>query len=72
MDERRYPLSSARYVWIMVLPLYSVMKAVPQSYQKAAVSLGSHPFGAFWKVYVPQTSPGVGAGSLSGSGSPIR
>jgi putative spermidine/putrescine transport system permease protein len=48
----------------MVLPLYSVMKAVPQSYQKAAVSLGSHPFGAFWKVYVPQTLPGVGAGSL--------
>jgi putative spermidine/putrescine transport system permease protein len=26
--------------------------------------LGSHPFGAFWKVYVPQTLPGVGAGCL--------
>jgi putative spermidine/putrescine transport system permease protein len=48
----------------MVLPLYSVMKSVPPSYQKAAISLGSHPFGAFWKVYVPQTLPGVGAGCL--------
>lgn len=48
----------------MVLPLYSVMKSVPATYQKAAISLGSHPFGAFWRVYVPQTLPGVGAGSL--------
>ncbi|CAB3728648.1 ABC transporter permease [Paraburkholderia rhynchosiae] len=48
----------------MILPLYSVMKSVPASYTKAAVSLGSHPFGAFWKVYFPQTLPGVGAGGL--------
>jgi putative spermidine/putrescine transport system permease protein len=48
----------------MILPLYSVMKTVPGSYVKAAVSLGSHPFGAFWKVYFPQTLPGVGAGGL--------
>ncbi|TCG06318.1 polyamine ABC transporter substrate-binding protein [Paraburkholderia steynii] len=48
----------------MILPLYSVMKSVPASYTKAAISLGSHPFGAFWKVYVPQTLPGVGAGGL--------
>lgn len=48
----------------MVLPLYSVMKAVPPTYQRAAVSLGSNPFGAFWKVYVPQTYPGIGAGAL--------
>ncbi|MBM5578207.1 ABC transporter permease [Burkholderia pseudomallei] len=48
----------------MILPLYSVMKSIPPSYQRAAVSLGSHPFAAFWRVYVPQTYPGAGAGAL--------
>lgn len=48
----------------MILPLYSVMKSIPPSYMRAAVSLGSHPFAAFWRVYVPQTTPGVGAGAL--------
>ncbi len=48
----------------MVLPLYSVMQTVPPSYQRAAISLGSHPFAAFWRVYVPQTYPGIAAGSL--------
>lgn len=48
----------------MILPMYSVMKSIPPSYMRAAVSLGSHPFAAFWRVYVPQTYPGVGAGAL--------
>ncbi|NMM38709.1 MAG: ABC transporter permease [Glaciimonas sp.] len=48
----------------MILPLYSVMKSIPPTYMRAAISLGSHPFAAFWRVYVPQTFPGVGAGSL--------
>lgn len=48
----------------MILPLYSVMKSIPSTYQRAAVSLGSHPFAAFWRVYVPLTYPGVGAGAL--------
>ncbi|WP_420358934.1 ABC transporter permease [Burkholderia cepacia] len=48
----------------MILPLYSVMKSIPPTYQRAAVSLGSHPFAAFWRVYVPQTYPGIGAGVL--------
>ncbi|WP_059826517.1 ABC transporter permease [Burkholderia ubonensis] len=48
----------------MILPLFSVMKSIPSTYQRAAVSLGSHPFAAFWRVYVPQTYPGVGAGAL--------
>ena len=48
----------------MILPLYSVMKSIPPTYMRAAVSLGSHPFAAFWRVYVPQTAPGVGAGGL--------
>ena len=48
----------------MILPLYSVMKSISPSTMRAAVSLGSHPFVAFWRVYVPQTAPGVGAGAL--------
>lgn len=48
----------------MILPLYSVMKSVPGTYQRAAVSLGSSPLAAFFRVYVPQTWPGVGAGGL--------
>lgn len=48
----------------MILPLYSVMKGIPRTCQRAAVSLGSHPFAAFWRVYVPQTYPGVAAGAL--------
>lgn len=48
----------------MILPLYSVMKSVPPTYLRAAVSLGSSPLAAFFRVYVPQTYPGVGAGGL--------
>jgi len=48
----------------MILPLYSVMKTVPPTYLRAAVSLGSTPLAAFFRVYVPQTYPGVGAGGL--------
>ncbi len=48
----------------MILPLYSVMKTVPPSYMRAARSLGANQFTAFTRVYMPQTIPGVGAGSL--------
>lgn len=48
----------------MILPLYSVMKSVPSTYVRAAVSLGSAPLAAFARVYIPQTLPGVGAGAL--------
>jgi putative spermidine/putrescine transport system permease protein len=48
----------------MILPLYSVMKSVPPSYLRAAISLGSPPLAAFFRVYVPQTLPGIGAGGL--------
>jgi putative spermidine/putrescine transport system permease protein len=49
---------------VMILPLYSVMKEISPAYQRAAISLGSHPFQAFWRVYAPQTMAGVSAGSL--------
>jgi putative spermidine/putrescine transport system permease protein len=48
----------------MILPLYSVMKNVPPTYLRAAVSLGSSPLAAFFRVYVPQTYPGISAGAL--------
>ena len=48
----------------MVLPIYAVMKAVPPTYVRAALSLGAPPLTAFLRVYLPQTTPGVGAGVL--------
>ena len=48
----------------MVLPIFSVMKTIPPSYVRAAVSLGAHPWLAFWKVYFPNTVPGIGAGAI--------
>ena len=48
----------------MILPLYSVMKSVPTNFVRAAVSLGSPPLAAFFRVYVPQTYPGVASGGL--------
>jgi putative spermidine/putrescine transport system permease protein len=48
----------------MILPLYSVMKGIDPSYVRAALSLGSKPFAAFLRVYLPQTLPGLSAGSL--------
>lgn len=48
----------------MILPLYSVMKTVPANYLRAAISLGSAPLAAFFRIYVPQTYPGIAAGGL--------
>lgn len=48
----------------MILPLYSVMKGIDPAYVRAALSLGSKPFGAFVRVYLPQTLPGLSAGAL--------
>jgi putative spermidine/putrescine transport system permease protein len=48
----------------MILPLYSVMKTIPPSYMRAAKSLGATDWTAFWRVYFPQTIPGVGAGAI--------
>jgi putative spermidine/putrescine transport system permease protein len=48
----------------VVLPLYAVMKSIPPAHMRAALSLGARPAVAFWRVYAPQTLPGVGAGAL--------
>jgi putative spermidine/putrescine transport system permease protein len=48
----------------MILPLFSVMKTIPPSYLRAAKSLGANDWTAFWRVYFPQSVPGVGAGAI--------
>lgn len=48
----------------MILPLFSVMKTIPPSYLRAAKSLGANDWTAFWRVYFPQTIPGIGAGAI--------
>lgn len=48
----------------MILPMYSVMQTIPPSYLQAAKSLGATNWTAFWRVYFPQSVPGIGAGSI--------
>ncbi len=48
----------------MILPMYSVMQTIPPSYLRAAKSLGATNWTAFWRVYFPQSTPGIGAGSI--------
>jgi putative spermidine/putrescine transport system permease protein len=48
----------------MILPLYSVMQTIPETYLRAAKSLGATNWTAFWRVYFPQSVPGIGAGSI--------
>jgi putative spermidine/putrescine transport system permease protein len=47
-----------------ILPILSVMKSIPEGQMRAARSLGAPPHFAFWRVYAPQTLPGVAAGCL--------
>ena len=48
----------------MILPMYSVMSTIPPSYVRAAKSLGATNWTSFWRVYFPQSVPGIGAGSI--------
>lgn len=47
-----------------LLPIYSVMKGISPTYMRAARSLGGGPFYSFFRVYLPLTLPGIGAGCL--------
>ncbi|BCG97924.1 ABC transporter permease [Mesorhizobium sp. 131-2-1] len=47
-----------------ILPIYSVMRSIPTTQLRAARSLGAPPSSAFWRIYAPQTLPGVVAGCL--------
>ena len=46
----------------MILPLYAVMRTISRVYVQAAHSLGANAWVTFWRVYLPQTMPGIGAG----------
>lgn len=48
----------------MVISIFSVMRGISPWYMRAATSLGAHPAWAFITVYIPQTLPGVAAGTL--------
>ncbi len=48
----------------MVLPLYSVMKTISPNYMRAALNLGASPIHAFWKIYMPNSVPGISAGGM--------
>jgi putative spermidine/putrescine transport system permease protein len=48
----------------MILPLYSVMKTISPTYMRAAKSMGASDTLAFWRIYFPNTIPGIGAGSI--------
>ncbi|QIG48078.1 ABC transporter permease [Nordella sp. HKS 07] len=47
-----------------LLPIYGVMKGISPSYMRAARSLGGGPIYSFFRVYLPLTLPGIGAGCL--------
>ena len=48
----------------MVLPIYSVVAAIPKNLMPAAASMGASPLRAFWRVLLPLSLPGVYSGSL--------
>ncbi|CUH85080.1 Spermidine/putrescine transport system permease protein PotB [Thalassovita mediterranea] len=48
----------------MILPMYSVMQTIKPHYVRAAKSMGATDWTAFWRVYFPQSVPGIGAGSI--------
>ena len=48
----------------MILPLYSIMRTIPMRHMQAAASLGASFWQSFYRVYWPQSLPGVAAGSL--------
>ena len=48
----------------MIMPLYAVMRSIALRLVQAARSLGATSWTTFRRVYLPQTLPGIAAGSL--------
>lgn len=48
----------------MVLILYASLEKLDRQLLEAAADLGANPIEVFWKVTIPQTLPGIAAGSL--------
>lgn len=49
---------------LMVLSIYSSLSRLDQSLTRAALASGAGPLALFWRVLLPLTLPGVGAGFL--------
>jgi putative spermidine/putrescine transport system permease protein len=47
-----------------VLPIYATMSGIDRRLGLAAQNLGARPSGAFWRIFVPLSLPGVAAGLL--------
>lgn len=47
-----------------VLPIYATMSGIDKRLSQAAQNLGARPSGAFWRIFVPLSVPGVAAGAL--------
>ncbi len=52
------------YLPFMVLPLYATLEKMDFTLLEAAADLGARPASAFWRVTLPLSLPGVGAGAL--------
>jgi len=48
----------------MILPLYASIEKLPRRLLEASQDLGASPWMSFWKVTVPLTAPGIGAGCI--------
>lgn len=47
-----------------VLPMYATMRTIDRRLLQAAQGMGDRPAGAFWRVFVPLSLPGVAAAGL--------
>lgn len=52
------------YLPYMVLILYASIEKLDQRLLEASADLGANPLQTFWKITIPQTLPGIAAGSL--------
>ena len=52
------------YLPFMILPLYSNLAKMDLRLLEAAADLGARPATAFWRITVPLSLPGIGAGAL--------
>jgi spermidine/putrescine transport system permease protein len=48
----------------MILPIYTSVEKLDGALVEAALDLGAGPLRAFWRVILPLTAPGIGAGVL--------
>ncbi len=48
----------------MILPLYTSLEKLDHSLLEAARDLGANPWRTFWRIVVPQSTPGIVAGAI--------